>query len=35
MRDILREAKLSTPAFYRHFKSKDELFVMLLDDGRR
>ena len=35
MRDILREAQLSTPAFYRHFRSKDELFVMLLDDGRR
>jgi AcrR family transcriptional regulator len=35
MRDILREAKLSTPAFYRHFQSKDELFVLLLDDGRR
>ena len=35
MRDILREASLSTPAFYRHFRSKDELFVVLLDDGRR
>jgi AcrR family transcriptional regulator len=35
MRDILREAQLSTPAFYRHFRSKDELFVVLLDDGRR
>jgi AcrR family transcriptional regulator len=35
MREILREAKLSTPAFYRHFRSKDELFVVLLEDGRR
>ncbi len=35
MREILREAQLSTPAFYRHFASKDELFVVLLDDGRR
>ena len=35
MRDILAEAKLSTPAFYRHFRSKDELFVVLLDDGLR
>ena len=35
VRDILREAALSTPAFYRHFRSKDELFVVLLDDGRR
>ncbi len=35
MREILREARLSTPAFYRHFPSKDALFVVLLDDGRR
>jgi AcrR family transcriptional regulator len=35
MRDILRRAGLSTPAFYRHFRSKDELLVVLLDDGRR
>jgi AcrR family transcriptional regulator len=35
MRDILREAGLSTPAFYRHFKGKDELLLVLLDDGRR
>lgn len=35
MREILREAGLSTPAFYRHFRSKDELFVALLGDGRR
>jgi AcrR family transcriptional regulator len=35
LRDILERAGLSTPAFYRHFRSKDELFVVLLDDGRR
>jgi AcrR family transcriptional regulator len=35
VRDILKEAGLSTPAFYRHFRSKDELFVVILDDGRR
>jgi AcrR family transcriptional regulator len=35
VRDILAEAELSTQAFYRHFRSKDELLVVLLDDGRR
>ena len=35
MRAILREAGLSTPAFYRHFRSKDELFSVLFADGRR
>jgi AcrR family transcriptional regulator len=35
MREILQEAGLSTQAFYRHFRSKDELLVTLLDDGRR
>src|SRR5688572_12660528 len=35
VRDILAEAGLSTQAFYRHFRSKDELLVVLLDDGRR
>jgi AcrR family transcriptional regulator len=35
MRDILRQSGLSTQAFYRHFRSKDELLVALLDDGRR
>jgi len=34
MREILREAGLSTQAFYRHFKSKDELLLVVLDDGR-
>ena len=35
LRDILRESRLSTQAFYRHFRSKDELMLVLLDDGRR
>jgi AcrR family transcriptional regulator len=35
MREILREAGLSTQVFYRHFPSKDELMLLLLDDGRR
>jgi AcrR family transcriptional regulator len=35
LRDILRETKLSTQAFYRYFHSKDELLLVLLDDGRR
>jgi AcrR family transcriptional regulator len=35
LRDILRETKLSTQAFYKYFQSKDELFLVLLDDGRR
>ena len=35
MRDILRAAGLSTQAFYRHFRTKDELMLVLLDDGRR
>jgi AcrR family transcriptional regulator len=35
IRDILREAGLSTQAFYRHFDSKDGLLVAVLDDGRR
>ena len=35
IRDILAEAGLSTQAFYRHFQSKDELFLVILDDGRR
>jgi AcrR family transcriptional regulator len=35
MRTILREAELSTQTFYRHFRSKDELLLVLLDDGRR
>jgi len=33
--DIVREAGLSNQAFYRHFRSKDELLVAILDDGRR
>jgi AcrR family transcriptional regulator len=35
IRDILRESGLSTQAFYRHFASKDDLMLVLLDDGRR
>lgn len=34
LRDILKEAKLSTQGFYRYFQSKDELLLLLLDDGR-
>jgi AcrR family transcriptional regulator len=33
IREILREARLSNPAFYRHFRSKDELLVGLLEQG--
>jgi len=35
MRDILAEASLSTQAFYRYFRSKDELMLAVLDEGRR
>ncbi|MGI9602680.1 MAG: TetR/AcrR family transcriptional regulator [Acidimicrobiales bacterium] len=35
IRAILAEAGLSNPAFYRHFRSKDELMLALLDEGRR
>jgi AcrR family transcriptional regulator len=35
LRDILRECRLSTQAFYRYFTSKDELLLVLLDDGGR
>ena len=35
LRDILAASNLSTQAFYRYFQSKDELFLLLLDDGRR
>jgi AcrR family transcriptional regulator len=35
LRDILADADLSTQAFYRLFRSKDELMLALLDDGRR
>jgi AcrR family transcriptional regulator len=33
--DIVREAGLSNQAFYRHFRSKDELMLAVLDDGQR
>lgn len=35
VRAILAEAGLSNPAFYRHFRSKDELMLVMLDEGRR
>jgi AcrR family transcriptional regulator len=35
MREILAASGLSTQGFYRHFRSKDELMITLLDDGRR
>ena len=34
VRDILAEAGLATQAFYRHFASKDELLLLVLEDGR-
>ena len=33
--DVLAEAGLSTRAFYRHFHSKDELLLGVLDEGFR
>jgi len=35
LRQILTATGLSTQAFYRYFTSKDELLLVLLDDGRR
>lgn len=35
LRDILKECRLSTAGFYKCFRSKDELLLLLLDDGRR
>jgi AcrR family transcriptional regulator len=35
MRQILARTGLSTQSFYRHFRSKDELMLAVLDDGRR
>lgn len=35
MRQILAHTGLSTQGFYRYFRSKDELMLALLDDGRR
>ena len=35
IRDILAESGISTQAFYRYFASKDELMLVLLDEGRR
>jgi AcrR family transcriptional regulator len=33
--EIVSEAGLSNQAFYRHFRSKDELLLAILDDGLR
>ena len=33
--DIVAESGLSNQAFYRHFRSKDELLLAVLDDGQR
>ncbi len=33
--DIVSRAGLSNSAFYRHFRSKDDLVLAILDDGRR
>lgn len=33
--DIVRRAGLSNKAFYRHFRSKDELLLGILDEGMR
>lgn len=35
VREILEHAGLSTKAFYRHFRSKDELLLVALDEGTR
>ncbi len=35
LREILAHCGLSTQGFYRYFQSKDELMMVLLDDGRR
>jgi AcrR family transcriptional regulator len=33
LREVLRRAKLSTATFYRHFRSRDELLFVVLDEG--
>lgn len=33
--DVVKASGLSNQAFYRHFRSKDELFLAVLTDGRR
>jgi AcrR family transcriptional regulator len=33
LREVLRKVKLSTATFYRHFRSRDELLLVVLDEG--
>jgi AcrR family transcriptional regulator len=33
--EIVEEAGLSNQSFYRHFRSKDELLLAIIDDGQR
>lgn len=35
LRDVLAESGISTQGFYRYFRSKDELLLVLLDVGHR
>ena len=35
VREIVRESRLSNQAFYRHFRSKDDLLLAALADGQR
>jgi AcrR family transcriptional regulator len=35
MRDLLAEADVSTQNFYRYFATKDEFFIVLLEDGQQ
>jgi AcrR family transcriptional regulator len=35
VREILQQAGLSTKAFYRHFRSKDDLLLVAMDRGTR
>jgi len=33
LREVLRRARLSTATFYRYFRSRDELILVVLDEG--
>jgi AcrR family transcriptional regulator len=33
LREVLRKVRLSTATFYRHFRSRDELLLVVLDEG--